>query len=83
MGLVVFLCCIKATPTLRPHPLRPSNTEVLITVNIKVAMASELDLKIKSVGREHDLWDTAGLFGIKTHSQPMSFQLDRYMHILC
>lgn len=46
-------------------------------------MASELDLKIKRVGREHDLWDTAGLFGVKTRSQPMSFQLDRYMHIPC
>lgn len=73
-----FLCCIKATPTLRPHPLRPSNTEVSITVNIKVAMASELDLKIKRVGREHDLWDTAGLFGVFTANVVQARQIHAY-----
>ncbi len=36
-----------------------------------------MDFDIKRVRREHDLWDTAGLFSVKTGSQPMSFQLDR------
>lgn len=84
MGLIAVVFMLyqghthsEATPT------EAVNTEVSITVNIKVAMASELDLKITRVGKDHDLWDTAGLFGVKTRSQPMSFQLDRYMHILC
>lgn len=80
--------CIEATPTLRPHPLRLHQTLKCIRADLSVSLnycrcnakvALESHLKKKGVGKGY-----VELFGVSERgSQPMVFQLDRYMHILC